>query len=356
MSKRDIILKTGLSLFSIVFMFILLEMGARIYKHEWRWKNFWLLERDFVSSAYPVQFDQELGWIPEAGIKGMDNIWGTDVTILSDTTRSNGGNAERKTESKPLIIAVGDSFVFGDEVSDNETWPAYLEGMLGARVINGGVCGYGIDQSFIRARKLVSEYNPDILVFGFTPDDIRRSGLSVYLRVPKPYFSIVAERLMLHNEHLAAENIKSNDDVLRRVLGYSFFIHKFMRKVFPQYWLQGCWESIGSEENGETVSSLLMRDLVSLYRESPKLKKIYVLVQYLANPSLADYTSVNNVLMHINGSNIEIVDMRYKLNEIRKTDFEKFRSLYYKHMTANGNKLVAEVVAESINKRKDTDE
>jgi hypothetical protein len=226
-----------------------------------------------------------------------------------------------------------------------------LEKLTGMRVINGGVCGYGIDQSFMRAEKLVAEYKPDILIFGFTPDDIRRCGLSVYIRVPKPYFSIDNNLLQLHNQHIKEDAISANDGVIRRFFGYSFFIHKVMRRVIPQYWVQGAWRSIGSGESGEKISGLLMHNLTNFYTEFPSIKKIYILVQYLANPSADDYTNVNNVLMMVNGGKIEIIDMRYKLNEIKKSDFEMFRSLYYKHMTAAGNSVIANTVADIINRR-----
>lgn len=67
------------------------------------------------------------------------------------------GDEEVRDVTKP-ILAVGDSYTFGDEVSDWETWPAQLQKLSGRRVINGGVFGYGIDQAFLRARRLLSRY------------------------------------------------------------------------------------------------------------------------------------------------------------------------------------------------------
>jgi hypothetical protein len=47
---------------------------------------------------------------------------------------------------------VGDSFTFGDQVSNHETWPACLERKTGTGVANAGVFGYGGAQSVLRAR------------------------------------------------------------------------------------------------------------------------------------------------------------------------------------------------------------
>ena len=57
------------------------------------------------------------------------------------------------TPDGSVILAVGDSFTFGDEVKDDETWPAHLQQLLGRRVLNAGVSGYGFDQIVLRAEK-----------------------------------------------------------------------------------------------------------------------------------------------------------------------------------------------------------
>ena len=55
------------------------------------------------------------------------------------------------------ILAVGDSFTFGDEVNDGQTWPAQLQLLTGRRVLNGGVSGYGFDQIVLRAEQLAAK-------------------------------------------------------------------------------------------------------------------------------------------------------------------------------------------------------
>jgi hypothetical protein len=59
------------------------------------------------------------------------------------------------TLANGAILAIGDSFVFGDQVSDGETWPAILEKRLNRRVVNGGVSNYGTAQAVLRAEQLL---------------------------------------------------------------------------------------------------------------------------------------------------------------------------------------------------------
>jgi len=104
-----------------------------------------------------TRFDELLGYVPREGFSAIMNAppWhGGKLTIRKDGFRSNG------SEPPPLpadVLVVGDSFTFGDQVSDNETWPACLERKLGRGVDNGGVTGYGTAQALRRASLKLAE-------------------------------------------------------------------------------------------------------------------------------------------------------------------------------------------------------
>lgn len=51
------------------------------------------------------------------------------------------------------IVVVGDSYTNGDEVDDDETYPAQLAALLGTSVANQGVGGYGPTQAFLNLKK-----------------------------------------------------------------------------------------------------------------------------------------------------------------------------------------------------------
>jgi hypothetical protein len=104
-----------------------------------------------------TRFDELLGYVPREGFSASINAlgWhGDKLTIRKDGFRSNG------SEPPPLpaeVLVVGDSFTFGEQVSDNETWPACLERKLGRGVDNGGVGGYGTAQALRRASLKLAE-------------------------------------------------------------------------------------------------------------------------------------------------------------------------------------------------------
>jgi hypothetical protein len=80
--------------------------------------------------------------------------WDNATITIRGGVRINGSFAP--TSANNPILAVGDSFVFGDQVSDAETWPAILEKRLNRRVVNGGVSNYGTAQAVLRAEQLLN--------------------------------------------------------------------------------------------------------------------------------------------------------------------------------------------------------
>ena len=134
--------------------------------------------------------------MPRAGASGTGNVWGRTVTIDADGLRENG----RARPSGTPILVLGDSFTFGDEVDDADTWPAQLEARLGRPVLNGGVFGYGLDQMVLRGEQLLdgAARASDVVILSVLPEDVLRCEFS-YRYAWKPYFAIEGGRLALRN-------------------------------------------------------------------------------------------------------------------------------------------------------------
>jgi hypothetical protein len=94
---------------------------------------------------------------------------------------------------------LGDSFTFGQEVSDHETFCARLEQAIpNSQVLNFGNHGYGHDQMLIYFRSEVRRYKPDIVILGFVYENMRRNLLS-FRDYAKPRFELVDNRLVPRN-------------------------------------------------------------------------------------------------------------------------------------------------------------
>lgn len=348
MTKKTLI-NLLVSFISLTVTCGILETCARIYKKEYRFLNFWAVDRSLFRSAYPAVFDKQLGWIPRQGNSGIENVWGTQVTILQDGIRANGKQQRSALRKEgELILAVGDSFTFGDQVSDPETWPAFLEELTGITTLNGGVFGYGLDQSYLRMKSLAKKYQPTHIVLSFIPDDISRCELSERTSVAKPYFEQIGNGLLLKNNHIIERS--KDDGSLRHTLGYSFLIHKLMLGAFPEYWLQGSWHSTRAHTNGEAIACTLFKEIEVFLAEIPKVPKLYLLIQYEQHPPRESIEMIDRVLSCVNRDKIHIVDLRYIFSELQLNNDKKYQSMFNVHMTAEGNYVVAQVLAERIAK------
>jgi len=136
------------------------------------WPNFILEERiDSTAVMDRLVPDRDLGWVgnPRYAVDG--------VSYDAQGYRTTPGPAAA-TLAEPPILVVGDSYAHGDEVKDDETWPAQLQALVGRRVVNAAVTGYGLDQTVLRAEQAVARVKPAALLLGFIADDVWRSERS----------------------------------------------------------------------------------------------------------------------------------------------------------------------------------
>ena len=345
---KNRIINIALVFASLLLTLFVLETGARIYLSKFEFKNFFVEYRTLLHSTYPAKYDAELGWIPEEG-DHPENLWKTRITILEDGIRSNGRNEHTVLDNNRPILAIGDSFTFGDQVSNNETWPAQLEKMSGRRVINGGVFGYGIDQAYLRMRALASKYKPSVIIFSFIPNDISRAEHSELTGVPKPYFDLSETGdLVLRNEHISYSPSFPIDKI-GKIIGYSLFAHKILLKLFPEYWLHRPRGSKKVHSNGEKVADRIFSEL-GQFSTRNKIN-IFILVEYSKDQFEKDIVAVDHVISYMDHEHLNLVDLRYSLAELKSHDRKKYEGLFHGHMTKEGNLYVASILYDLISKK-----
>lgn len=356
---RERLFKVLVPCLSALFCFLALEVTARVYGDNFEIRNNLGAERSLLESAYPAVYSAELGWIPEPGASGAENIWHTEVTILRDGIRSNGGAEAPVTPAaqatgvrRDLIVAVGDSYTFGDQVSDRDTWPAALERLSGRRTLNGGVFGYGIDQSYLRARRLIEAYRPGIVILGLIPDDIDRCELSERTSAAKPFFALANGDLVLRNTPVPPHRPDGPADRLfqrtKELLSYSYLVHALMSKAFRQAWYQKRWRSTRVHADGERVSCLLLAELEAF--AAAHGAQLYVLVQYVKDEAFdpAVLAKVDRVLACLEGTSARVIDLRAAFAEVEAVDSARFEDFFDGHMTPLGNAFVAEQVHRAL--------
>ncbi|MEO6402120.1 MAG: hypothetical protein ABIP62_08930 [Vicinamibacteria bacterium] len=141
-------------------------------------------------------------WTPTRGWTLKPNL--RDVPFRGKSVNSNSKGIRGLQEfsyEKPAgitrIVVLGDSFTFGEEVGDDETFSHSLQQLIPkSEVLNLGIHGYGHDQMLLYLREEGMKYHPDVVLLGYLPDDVERNVLS-FRDYAKPHFALEDGQLQL---------------------------------------------------------------------------------------------------------------------------------------------------------------
>ena len=122
-----------------------------------------------------MMIDSVSGWSPRPGHRRIGHA-----------INSRGLRGRREYDSAAAgtlrVAAFGDSFVYGNEVHHPNEWAAVIESAYpGVDMLNYGVSGYGTDQALLRFRRSGMALQPELVLMGFTTDDLGRA-VNVYRR------------------------------------------------------------------------------------------------------------------------------------------------------------------------------
>ncbi len=291
-----------------------------------------LLLHGLVGFSGSTVRDPVVGRLPKPGIVVHEPFAG----MFSIGEHSVRLNRNPPVAERPTIVAVGDSFTFGQDVSDAESWPAALERALGTRVVNGGVNAFGLDQTVLRGEQLSALYAPDLLVVGFIPHNVMRCEYSFFLGHPKPYFELDGAGLRAHAPPVPRSWLTPVRD---RILSTSMAAYLFEHTLV--------WEGPAEEivhHDGPEVACRLMQRLADLGRT--RGMRVLLLAQAQQPISdAADTATKDRVLACARASGLATVDLFPLLADVPAAEREP---LFKGHMTAAGNAFVAKALATFI--------
>ena len=233
---------------------------------------------------------------------------------------------------------------------DRETWPAQLEKLSGRRIINGGVGGYGADQAFLRARRLLGRNRFSILIFSFIPEDIERGEHSVLYHIAKPYFDLTDGRLTLENVPVPPPPPKGSG--LLATLKRSRLVSAVVKRTFPKLENLQNDTRVLDEQQGRAVACALFHELEEVTKS--RGSQLIVVLQHHTAESVADVTTAEYALSCLSDPATRVLDLKPALSELKTTDLLRYRRLYISkggHMTAEGNQFVAQQILPILKER-----
>lgn len=175
------------------------EVGARLIdgKAVFTIRNWVTASLEGNTETRTASYHATLGWYatPNLSLLGDSAMTADapDYSHLRVTTDAHGYRftGDRSTLSEPEaapILTVGDSFTWGSEVGDLDTYPAQLQRILDRPVINAAYGGWGTDQIWLRAQQVAAREQPAVIVLSPLTNDVLRNAYRRYGRAFKPYF------------------------------------------------------------------------------------------------------------------------------------------------------------------------
>jgi hypothetical protein len=203
---RSFVFTAAMNLITVALIFIPVEVAIRLSSHSASdtvlfldrvvaprsWEKAVAVNREILDKAsgdlsYLV-YDETLGWTVGADRSGGNGLYLSSAEGLRAASQ---GAVLAGPKTGPRIAIVGDSFVFAERVAFEESWGHLLQASSGGKfeVLNFGVSGYSIDQAYLRVKKDVLPWQPDIVVLGFPLADLQRT-LTVYPFISSPHWGI----------------------------------------------------------------------------------------------------------------------------------------------------------------------
>jgi hypothetical protein len=343
-------------------LFLLLELGYRTVQFAgscmarecqsgyWRFGSKFIANVDVgLSKRHDV-----LGHVPD---DGRHVIRTPDVGPITVTIKKGlrGNGADIGTQPGTVTLAVGDSFTFGDDVSDADTWPACLERRWRAPVLNGGVFGYGAAQAVLRAQELERQFGPDRIIWSILVEhDFRRDRLVSRSSIPRP-------AVLLDGDTMRFSSIEESQRVIDLVLskgiaeyapafGYFYVTAIAWQRVSPYLLPAGAsYDGRWSVRHPAAAPMpQLMRFSFDMFA-SLKAAEKYVLLQY-TEPSIrmlsaAASDEVELVRKLAAGRDILVIDTLHPLQAA-----PDLSALYERHHTPAGNRLVCDAIVTAVKK------
>ena len=196
---------------AILFRFaaVLISLGIVALLGEVTLRLFAPLPARAVDEKYRFcRFDHELGWAP------VENVTYAKKGFLVHQNqfglRAPNDIQLKNTSGKKRVLVLGDSYVWGVGVTQEELFTAPEVYRTDDELINGGVSGYGTDQEYLFYLREGQKFDVDEVVLAFTLyNDVENNLNSRQYSYLKPYFTLNAGQLVLHDDHVRYSMIEN---------------------------------------------------------------------------------------------------------------------------------------------------
>src|SRR5271157_3292138 len=344
-------------LISVVWLVLLLEIAPRLFlatnllihqrvrravlgDDNSSWRLYWVflhrIHEEWTgkySTYHPTR-----GWAVMPDIKNMTPFGkGKFVNTNSKGLRGNTEYEYARTPGKQRILVLGDSFTFGTDVSDDETYSHYLESDLpNTEVLNLGVQGYGQDQMLLYLKEEGVKYHPDIVILGFAFMDTYRN-LWKFFAFAKPKFDMTPDGLKLTNVPVPTpEEVLAEEPYRSKAVDFTVILREKVR-----------WSLGINEREAKDLTRPILNEIVGTTRSIGAVPVFVYLPAYEEVDDLSDSMSAHEQYLYdyCRERSVACLFLRPRFRqEIKKG--AKLESRF--HWTADMHQMAAQEVADFL--------
>ena len=289
---------------------------------------------------------KSLGYEPNPNLDLVINAPGwKNIRVSTDSSGFRTSHSNPRAKFK--ILTVGDSFTWGDQVSDGDTWQSCLNKKFqDFEFVNAGVFGYGTYQSLMRSQEITTnnQYRYVILQT-LVGHDFYRDTLDIRSGFVKPYLKKSNGNLIVSppapidtpntkygpSKASPVDYLLSNLSFLAKIPKISLYRINALNKINGNITRRGT-ESASVDEIIEYTA------IASSRQETPFIW----LLQYGSQVSKNVLDERMSIIRRLKSNNIPFIDT---FNALHMSKKHPPNQLWFSHHTPLGNAIVCQEIA-----------
>lgn len=262
-----------------------------------------------------AEYDSELGWFLKPGTRQLA-VASREIWV--DHNSLGFRNDELQPKTKPRIMFLGDSFVWGFDVTEEERFTNILQERFAKwDIFNAGVIGYGTDQELLLLTRFYDIIQPDLVVLIYAGiNDPLNNSTNYNYGLFKPYFA-------KENGQLILQGVPVKQSLM-------FDFRRYNSLFRYSYLLRGIAGVVAAKQSGVIRCDDLSWDLILAMER---------LVVERGGKFIVGYESISPELLH----SLEIFGVRV-INLVTDLRLEGWGG----HWTPAGQRWVADTISEKF--------
>ena len=388
---------------SLLFFLIIVELSIGLIVNRYKKIKWLITDIDAIKLIDKRKFNKfkkenynfELGWDKKRNTKNIDLIDNNKILYSID---KKGFRKSRYNKKKNTISTFGDSYTFCRQVKDSQTWQELLSKDYNQFISNYGVGNYGLDQAYLKFKKINSNKTEKIVIFCFVPETICRiqSSWKNYLEFGnlhafKPYCILKNNKLVIKRNPLKPINVfKDLKNIINQIkINDRFYKEKYLKHYLKAPFVLSFFKNINFNLNiffqilnykkiknidvmnyklfpivmkhnilnshnlyNETKSKKILELLINkIDKDVLKKKKkcIFLIIPQLFDLKLLSNSNYQSYFKNLN-KKFNIIDTTENFKKLNNFEKMYIDDKYGGHLNKNGNKFVSKIVKEFLNK------